>query len=126
LGSFGSFFVHGLCGVWQKMNIDIQACFDYVQTNAQNLGKAKGEIIRLDAKLKAVKAAVMENSDASSIAMKEATAHKHIDYLQVVNELASATAEECRLGILVKAAFQKIETFRALEFTRRAEIKNIQ
>jgi hypothetical protein len=107
------------------MNIDIQACFDYVQTNAQNLGKAKGEIIRLDAKLKAVKAAVMENSDASSVAMKEADAHKHIDYLQVVNELAHATAEECRLGILVKAAFQKIETHRSLTYLARQELKNL-
>ena len=108
------------------MQIDVQACFDYVQTNAQQLGKAKGEIIRLEAKIKAIKAAIMDSSDATSIAMKEAESHKHPDYLQAINELAAATAEECRLGILVKAAFQKVETFRALEFTRRAEIKNLQ
>lgn len=108
------------------MEIDVKACFDYVQTNAQNLGKAKGEIIRLEAKAKATKAALMDASDSSSVAMKEADANRSNTYLEVINELAHATAEECRLGILIKAAFQKIETFRALEYTKRQEVKNLQ
>ena len=109
----------------EPYEIDVKACFDFVQTNAQNLGKAKSEIIRLEAKTKATKAALMDASDSSSVAMKEADAYKHITYLEVVNELAAATAEECRLGILIKAAFFKIEVFKSLEYTRRAEIKNI-
>ena len=106
------------------MDINIENCFAYIQANADKLGRAKGEIIRLEAKVKATKAALMDASDSSSIAMKEADAHKHISYLEVVKELADMTAEEAKLGIMVKAAFQKVECWRALEYGRRAEIKN--
>jgi hypothetical protein len=106
------------------MEIDIEACFKYIQTNAQKLGHAKGELVRIEAKVKAIKAALMNDSAASSIAMKEADSYQHIEYLKVVQELADATALETELSIMVKAAFQKVETHRALEYTRRAEIKN--
>lgn len=107
------------------MDIDVAACFNYVQTNAQNLGNAKGEIIRLEAKVKATKAALMDASDSSSIAMKEVFAYGNPQYMAVVQELADATAEEARLGIMIKAAFFKIEVFKTLEYTRRQEIKNL-
>lgn len=106
------------------MEIDVEACFKYIQVNAQKIGHAKGELVRLESKVKATKAMLMDHSDASSIAMKEADAYKHVEYLTVVNELAQATALETELSIMVKAAFQKVETHRALEYTRRAEIKN--
>ena len=105
--------------------IDVDACFRFVQANAQNLGNAKGEIIRLEGKLKATKAALMDASDSSSAAMKESDALRDVRYMEVVNELAAATAEETRLGIMIKAAFFKIEVFKTLEYTRRQEIKNL-
>lgn len=107
------------------MDIDIDACFKFVQANAQNLGNAKGEIIRLEGKLKATKAALMDASDSSSAAMKEADAHRHPEYMKVVSELSAATAEETRLGIMVKAAFQKIECWRANSYTTRQELRNL-
>jgi hypothetical protein len=106
------------------MEINIESCFQYIQANADKLGKAKGEIIRLEAKVKATKSALMDASDSSSVAMKEADAYKNLGYMEVVKELADMTAEETKLGIMIKAAFQKAECWRALEYGRRAEIKN--
>ena len=105
--------------------IDVDACFRFVQANAQNLGNAKGEIIRLEGKIKQTKAVLMEHSDQGSVAMREADAHKSQEYMKVVQELAEATSEETRLGIMIKAAFFKIEVFKAMEYTRRAEVRNL-
>jgi hypothetical protein len=108
------------------MEIDLEACFNYVQTNALNLGKAEADVIRLEGKMKAVKAALMDASDASSAAMKEVDSYRHSAYLEVVNELAEATAKKVQLGIMIKAAFQKIECHRAQSYTTRAELRNLQ
>tara|TARA_R110000868_G_scaffold302443_1_gene562964 strand:- start:881 stop:1207 length:327 start_codon:yes stop_codon:yes gene_type:complete len=107
------------------MDINIENCFAYIQANADKLGKAKGEIIRLEAKVKATKAALMEASDSSSVAMKEADSLKALSYLEVVKELADMTAEETKLGIMIKAAFQKVETHRAIMYLQRQEMRNL-
>jgi hypothetical protein len=106
--------------------IDVEACFRYIKTKAPELGKAEGELIRLEAKVKAVKAALMEASDASSAVMKESDSLRDPKYMDAVKELANMTAIKVELGIMVKAAFQKIETDRSQAYLARAELRNIQ
>jgi len=107
-------------------NIDVEACFAYIQSNAQKLGHYEGEIIRLEAKVKATKAALMEASSFTSATMKEASALKDQIYMEVVHELSSATAKKVELGIMIKAAFQKVETARAQMYLSRSELRNLQ
>lgn len=107
------------------MEINIERCFAFIQTEANNLGKHEGDVIRLEGKVKAVKAALMEASDSSSAAMKEMDSLRHPAYMDAVNELAEATAKKVALGILIKAAFQKVECHRQQEYTKRQEIKNL-
>ena len=105
--------------------INVDACFQYIQTQADNHAFAKSEIIRTEAKLKATKAALMEASDQSSIAMREADAYRDIRYMEVAVEIANATREEAKLNTLIKAAFAKLECFRADLYTKRQELKNL-
>ena len=107
------------------MEINLERCFAFIQTEANNLGKHEGDVIRLEGKVKAVKAALMEASDSSSAAMKEMDSLRHPAYMEAVNELAEATAKKVQLGILIKAAFQKIECHRAGEYTKRQELRNL-
>jgi len=105
--------------------INVDACFKFIQTEADNHAFAKSEIIRLEAKLKATKAALMEASDQSSIAMRESDSYRDIRYMEVAVEIANATREEARLNTLIKAAFAKLECFRADLYTKRQELKNL-
>ena len=107
------------------MEINIERCFAFIQTEAANLGKHEGDVIRLEGKVKATKAALMEASDSSSAAMKEVDAYRHPAYMECVAELAEATAKKIQLGILIKAAFQKVECHRSQEYVKRQELRSL-
>jgi len=106
------------------MEINVEACFSYIQTNARKMGELEGDLVQLEGKLKATKAALMDASDSSSAAMKEVDAYKNIAYMEVVKELAQTTAMKTEISIMIKAAFQKIETHRAQVYLARQEAKN--
>ena len=105
--------------------IDYEACFRYIQSNAKKMGDLEGELIQLEGKLKATKATLMDASDSSSAAMKEVDSLKQPAYMEVVNDLAKATAAKTELSIMIKAAFQKIETQRSQAYLARQELKNL-
>jgi len=107
------------------MEIDIEACFRFIQTSALEHSTAKGEVVLLEAKLKSVKGALMTFSEESSIAMKEADAYKNPDYMAVAKQLALETAKEAKLNTLIKAAFAKIEIYKSELYTQRKELKNL-
>ena len=107
------------------MDINVEGCFHYIQSNARKMGELEGDLIALEGKLKATKAVLMEQSESSSAAMKEVDAFRNPAYMEVVNELAKATAMKTEISIMIKAAFQKIETARAQEYTKRQELKNL-
>jgi hypothetical protein len=107
------------------MEISPEACFKFIQTEAPRHAEAKGEVIRLESKLKAVKGALMDSSEASSIAMKEADAYRHTAYMETVQELKEATVLETKLNTLIKAAFAKLEIFKVMEYTKRQEVKQL-
>ena len=58
-------------------------------------------------------------------AMKEVDSYRHPAYMEVVNELAKATAMKTELSIMIKAAFQKIETQRSQAYLARQELKQL-
>jgi len=106
-------------------DIDSTTCFAFIQTQAQEHANAKGNIVSLEAKLKSVKAVLMDNSDASSLGAKEIDAYKDMRFLECANELAREVTKEAKLNTLIKAAFAKLETHRAELYMARQELKNL-
>ena len=107
------------------MEIDVEKCFHFIQEKAKDHSEAKGEVIRLESKLKAVKGALMDASDSTSIALKEADAYRSLEYMECANELAKAVTTDAYLALMIKTAFAKLEWAKVEAYQIRNELKNI-
>lgn len=104
-----------------EQDISPYKALDFIRDNAVKLGTLKGRMVYMTEKRKTIKAMLMGQSSEKTESAKETYAYSHPDYKQHLVELGEAIAEYETLRILVVAAEAKIEVWRSLESTARAE-----
>lgn len=107
------------------MEIDPRLAIEFVQKNAKAFSDAKGERIFLENYLKTVKSRLMQQSDSKSLGDREAYAYAHEDYVEQLHGLREAVKTEELIKLLITAASAKIDVWKTLEYTKRAEMKNL-
>ena len=94
---------------------------DFIRDNAAEYAQAKAHVIYMTEYRKTVKATLMASSSEKTESAKETYAYSHPDYKLHLAALAQAVNECERLRWLMVAAEAKIEVWRSLESTARAE-----
>jgi hypothetical protein len=101
-------------------------CVDFMRDNAKALAHAEKNVTYLTEFRKSKKALLMIECDAKTESAKESYAYSHPDYIQVITALAEAKEQFVELRWLMITAQAKIEVWRSLESTARAEGKATQ
>lgn len=110
------------------MNDDINPfkALDFMRDNAPAYAMAKGNVIYMTEFRKSLKATLMNNCDAKTQTEREAYAYAHPSYISHIKGLKQAVEEAERLRWLMVAAEAKIEVWRSLESSARAEGRSTQ
>jgi len=101
-------------------------CLDFMRDNAEALAEADKNLTYLIEFRKSKKAFLMIECSAKTESAKESYAYSHSEYIQVIQALADAKKEFVRLRWLMIASQAKIEVWRSLESSARAEGKATQ
>lgn len=109
-----------------EQDISPYQALDFIRDNAKKLGLLKGRMIYMTEKRKTIKAMLMATSSEKTESAKETFAYSHPDYKQHLEELRDAVAEYETMRILMIGAEAKIEVWRSLESSARAEGKATQ
>lgn len=99
---------------------------DFMRDNAKHLADAEKNVTYLTEFRKSKKALLMIECSAKTESAKESYAYSHPDYIQVIQALADAKERFVELRWLMIAAQAKIEVWRSLESSARAEGKATQ
>lgn len=94
---------------------------DFIRDNAVKYAEAKANVIYTTEYRKSLKALLMSECEAETVAAKEQYAYKHPTYTQHLKAMQEAVTEAERLRWLMVAAEAKIEVWRSLESSARAE-----
>jgi len=105
--------------------IDPLLAVNFLQLTAPRFSQAKAERTFLENYLKTIKSRLMQESDSKSLGDREAYAYAHETYVEQLRGYKQAIEEEERLKWLMTAAQAKIEVWKTLEYTKRAEMKNL-
>lgn len=106
--------------------INVFKALDFLRDNAEAYAKAKSERIYLEEFRKTKKALLMRDAEAKghqTSASQEREAYSHPEYVELLQGLKAAVAEEERLRWLLIACQAKIECWRSVESSRRVEAK---
>jgi hypothetical protein len=106
--------------------INIFRALDFIRDNAPAYAQAKAERVYLENFRKSKKALLMREAELrghKTAAMQEREAYADASYIETLEALQVATGEEERLKWLMVAAEAKIEAWRTIESTRRAEAR---
>jgi hypothetical protein len=99
---------------------------DFIRDNAQAYAQAKANVVYMTEYRKTIKAMLMASSSEKTESAKETYAYSHDHYKSHLLALQQAVAEAERLRWLMIAAEAKIEVWRSLESSARAEGKSTQ
>lgn len=94
---------------------------DFIRDNSNKYAQAKANVTYMTEYRKSLKAILMTECEAETIAAKETYAYKHPDYVLHLQSMRDAVAEAERLRWLMVAAEARIEVWRSLESSARAE-----
>ena len=94
---------------------------DFIRDNAPAYAQAKANVVYMTEFRKTIKASLMASSSERTESAKETFAYSHPDYKAHLMALQQAVAEAERLRWLMIAAEAKIEVWRSLESSARAE-----
>jgi hypothetical protein len=95
---------------------------DFIRNNAHAYAEAKANVIYLTEYRKTIKATLMNDAiEAKTQSEKESYAYAHPTYCEHLQALKIAIAECEKLRWLMVAAEAKIEVWRSLESSARAE-----
>lgn len=94
---------------------------DFIRDNAPAYAQAKANVIYMTEYRKTIKATLMASSTEKTESAKETYAYSHSDYKRHLVDLQTAIATCERLRWLMVAAEAKIEVWRSLESSARAE-----
>jgi len=99
---------------------------DFIRDNASPYAMAKAHVVYMTEYRKSIKADLMVRCVNMTLGDKETYAYSHADYKLHLEALKQAVAEAERLRWLMIAAEAKIEVWRSLESSARAEGKSTQ
>jgi len=99
---------------------------DFIRDNAAVYAQAKANVVYMTEYRKTIKASLMASSSERTESAKETYAYSHADYKAHLMALQQAVAEAERLRWLMIAAEAKIEVWRSLESSARAEGRSTQ
>ena len=102
------------------------AALDFIRDNAGAYAQAKANVTYMTEYRKTVKAQEMVASTSKTAADREMEAYSSARYIQHLEALKQAVEEAERLRWLLIAAEAKIEVWRSLESSARAEGKATQ
>lgn len=111
-----------------ESEINIFRALDFIRDNAPAYAQAKAQRVYLENFRKSKKALLMREAELrghKTAAMQEREAYADTGYIETLEALQAATAEEERLRWMMVAAEAKIEAWRTIEATRRAEARNV-
>lgn len=112
----------------EESQINIFRSLDFIRDNATAYAKAKAERVYLENFRKSKKALLMRAAEMrghKTAAIQEREAYADEGYIEVLAALQVATEKEEALRWLMTAAEAKIEAWRTIESTRRAEARNL-
>ncbi len=101
--------------------IDPQKAVDFIRDNATHLAEAKAHRVYCEEYRKTLKAQLMAENVALAFAAQEREAYAHPSYEAHLKAIQEAVEAEERLRWLMVAAQARIEVWRSLESTARAE-----
>lgn len=99
---------------------------DFIRDNANAIAEAEKNVTYLTEFRKSKKALLMIECSAKTESAKESYAYSHPDYIQVIQAQAEAKEKFVRLRWLMIDAQARIEVWRSLESSARAEGKATQ
>lgn len=99
---------------------------DFIRDNAKVIAEARKNVIYLTEYRKSLKALLMNECKGLSQTASESYAYAHDSYIKHLQVLADAVYEAERLRWLMVGAEAKIEVWRSLESSARAEGKATQ
>jgi hypothetical protein len=99
---------------------------DFIRDNAGAYAEAKANVIYMTEYRKTIKATLMASSSEKTESAKETYAYAHMDYRAHLRALQHAVAECEKMRWLMVAAEAKIEVWRSLESSARAEGRSTQ
>ena len=105
--------------------INIYACLDYIRDNAKKYAQAKANRVYLEEYRKSLKAALMATQIGEPVNAREIYAYAHHDYTRLLEGIKEAIEAEENLRWKLIAAQAKIEVWRSLSASQRAEAKNV-
>jgi hypothetical protein len=94
---------------------------DFIRDNASAYAQAKAHVIYMTEYRKSLKAMLMTKCRDETIGAQERFAYAHQEYREHLMALSQAVEEQERLRWLMVAAEAKIEVWRSLESSARAE-----
>ena len=97
---------------------------DFIRDNANAYAQAKANVVYMTEYRKTIKATLMASCSEKTESAKETFAYSHPEYKKHLMALQQAVAEAERLRWLMIAAEAKIEVWRSLESSARAEGKS--
>lgn len=110
----------------EESELNIFRCLDFLRDHAPFYAKAKAERVYLEEWRKSHKAMLMKEAECGgqkTTASQERDAYANAEYVQTLHALKAAVEQEETLRWRMVAAQAKIEAWRTLESTRRAEAK---
>lgn len=105
----------------EALTIDPQDAVDYMLATAPRYAAAKAKRVQLEEFRKSKKAILMQQSDAKTVADREAYAYSHPEYVEVCQGMANATEAEELFRWKLKAAELQIDIWRSREASNRAQ-----
>lgn len=109
-----------------EQDISPFAALDFIRDNAKAYAMAKANVVYMTEYRKSIKADLMVRCINMTLGDKETYAYSHADYKSHLEALKQAVADAERLRWLMIAAEAKIEVWRSLESSARAEGRSTQ
>jgi hypothetical protein len=101
--------------------VDPNEAVDYILIHGKRFAKARAERTYIEEYRKSLKAILMKRSGEKVIAAQERDAYAHDEYLQLLDGLRAAVEIEEKLRWDLIGAQARIEIWRSMEATNRAE-----
>lgn len=105
---------------------DPNSAVEYMLKNASAYAQAKGQRVYLENFLRSKKSLLMAQSDAKTVADREAFAYAHPEYIELIAGLRAAVEQEEGIKWKLTAAQASVEIWRTQSANNRAQDRAAQ
>ncbi len=105
---------------------DPNSAVDYMIKNASAYANAKGERLYIENFLRSKKSMLMNQSDAKTVADREAFAYAHPEYIELISGLRAAVIQEEGIKWKLEAAKISVEIWRSQEASNRHQDRTMR